>query len=110
VFEVEHPRAFGHRHSLRFALFERRAQKRSPPSTATPSTPEAARVGGQPAAVWPIESGRRHEDAYGRIAKVVALIISERETIIRALEECPEELVELRATLLQKHWRRREGL
>ena len=27
------------------------------------------------------------------------------------LEECPEELLELRATLLQKHvWRQREGL
>jgi hypothetical protein len=31
--------------------------------------------------------------------------------ILRVLEECPEEMLELRATLLQEHvWRQREGL
>jgi hypothetical protein len=30
---------------------------------------------------------------------------------LRVLEDCPDELFELRATLLQEHvWRRREGL
>ena len=34
-----------------------------------------------------------------------------REAILRVLEDCPEELAELRATLLQEHlWRVREGL
>ena len=34
-----------------------------------------------------------------------------REAILRMLEDCPEELAELRATLLQEHvWRKREGL
>jgi hypothetical protein len=33
------------------------------------------------------------------------------EAILRVLEDCPEELAELRATLLQEYvWRRREGL
>ena len=37
--------------------------------------------------------------------------VSDREAILRVLEDCSEELVELRATLLQEHvWRRREGL
>ena len=34
-----------------------------------------------------------------------------RRRILRVLEDCPEELAELRATLLQEHvWRKREGL
>ena len=41
----------------------------------------------------------------------MALDIPDREAILRVLEDCPEELVELRATLLQEHvWRKREGL
>jgi hypothetical protein len=37
--------------------------------------------------------------------------LDDREAILRVLEECPEEMLELRATLLQEHvWRRREGL
>jgi hypothetical protein len=40
----------------------------------------------------------------------VALDIRDREAILRVLEECPEEMLELRATLLQEHvWRQREG-
>ena len=35
----------------------------------------------------------------------------DREAILRVLEDCPDELVELRATLLQEHvWRKREEL
>ena len=49
--------------------------------------------------------------AYDREARIVALDIPDREAILRVLEECPEELAELRATLLQEHvWRKREAL
>ncbi len=51
------------------------------------------------------------ERAYDREAQIVALDVPDREAILRVLEECPEELLELRATLLQEHvWRQREGL
>ena len=51
------------------------------------------------------------ERAYDHEARIVALDIPDREAILRVLEECPEELLELRATLLQEHvWRKREGL
>ncbi len=41
----------------------------------------------------------------------MALDIPDREAILRVLEECPDELLELRATLLKEHvWRKREGL
>ncbi len=51
------------------------------------------------------------ERAYDREARIVALEVTDREAILRVLEECPEELLELRATLLQEHvWRQREGL
>ncbi len=51
------------------------------------------------------------EGALDREARIVALDVPDREAILRVLEECPEELVELRATLLREHvWRRREGL
>ena len=51
------------------------------------------------------------ERAYDREARIVALDIPDREAILRVLEECPEEMLELRATLLQEHvWRQREGL
>ena len=53
----------------------------------------------------------RLERAYDREARIVALDIPDREAILRVLEDCPEELAELRATLLQEHvWRQREGL
>jgi hypothetical protein len=42
---------------------------------------------------------------------VLALTIPERETIIRALDDLPAGLEELRGVLLREHvWRRREGL
>jgi hypothetical protein len=42
---------------------------------------------------------------------VVALTIADRERILRALEDCPDEPAELRGVLLREHeWRRREGL
>ena len=41
----------------------------------------------------------------------VALTIAEREQILRALEDCPDGLSELRGVLLDEHeWRVREGL
>jgi hypothetical protein len=49
------------------------------------------------------------ERAYDREARIVALDIPDREAILRVLKDCPEELTELRATLLQEHvWRKRE--
>ncbi len=45
------------------------------------------------------------------MTKVLALTIPERETIIRALDDAPDGLEELRAVLLQEHvGRKREGL
>ena len=56
-------------------------------------------------------TAERLERAYDREARIVALDNPDREAILRALEDCPEELAELRATLLQEHvWRQREGL
>ncbi len=53
----------------------------------------------------------RLEGAYGREVKVLGLDIPERETIIRALEDPPAGLEELRGVLLREHeWRVREGL
>ena len=49
--------------------------------------------------------------AYDREARIVALDVPDREAILRVLEECPEGLLELRATLLQERvWPQREGL
>ncbi len=49
--------------------------------------------------------------AYGRMTKVLALTIPERETIIRALDDAPPRLEELRAVLLREHVGRvRDGL
>ena len=51
------------------------------------------------------------ERAYDREPRIVALDVTDREAILRGLEDCPEELLELRATLRQEHaWRQREGL
>ena len=53
----------------------------------------------------------RLEDAYASMTKVLALTIPERETIIRALDDPPAGLAELRGVLLREHvWRVREGL
>jgi hypothetical protein len=42
---------------------------------------------------------------------LVALEVDGRERILRALEECPDELADLRGVLLREHeWRVREGL
>jgi hypothetical protein len=53
----------------------------------------------------------RLEQNYGRMTKVLALTIPDRETIIRALDDAPPGLEELRAVLLREHVARvREGL
>ena len=58
-----------------------------------------------------VDTAEPLERAYDREARIVALDILDREAILRVLEECPEELLELRATLLQEHvWRQREGI
>ena len=58
-----------------------------------------------------VETAEIFERAYDREARIVALEVTDREAILRVLEECPEEMLELRATLLQEHvWRQREGL
>jgi hypothetical protein len=57
------------------------------------------------------ESGPAFRPGYDREARIVALDIPDREAILHVLEECPEEMLELRATLLQEHvWRQRECL
>jgi hypothetical protein len=55
------------------------------------------------------ELANRLEDCYGRGVKVLGLEIAERETIIRALNDPPAGLEELRATLLQEHVGRLRG-
>ena len=58
-----------------------------------------------------IALAERLERAYDREARIVALDMPDREAILRVLEECPEGLLELRATLLQERvWLQREGL
>jgi hypothetical protein len=57
------------------------------------------------------ELANKLERAYAREVKVLAPDIPERETIIRALDDPPVGLEELRAVLLQEHaWRQRQGL
>ena len=43
------------------------------------------------------------KDACGRVVKILALDIPERETIIRALDDPPAGLEELRGVLLDEH-------
>ena len=51
------------------------------------------------------------EDAYDNERGIVGLTISDREAILRALEQCPYGLSELRGVLLIEHeWRVAEGL
>ena len=58
-----------------------------------------------------VDTAERLERASDREARIVALDVPDREAILRVLEECPEELLELRATLLQERvWLQREGL
>jgi hypothetical protein len=53
----------------------------------------------------------RLEDYYGRDVKVLALEIDERQTVIRALEDPPAGLEELRGVLLRERvWLREDGL
>jgi hypothetical protein len=53
----------------------------------------------------------RLEDDYGRMTRVLALTIPEREMLIRALDDPPAGLEELRAVLLREHVARvRDGL
>jgi hypothetical protein len=53
----------------------------------------------------------RLEDCYGRGVKILGLEIDERELIIRALDDPPVGLEELRATLVAEHvGRLRDGL
>jgi hypothetical protein len=41
----------------------------------------------------------------------VPLTIPDREAVVRVLEDCPDELAELRGVLLREHeWRRHEEL
>ena len=57
-----------------------------------------------------VDTAERLERAYDREARIVALDVPDREAILRVLEECPDELLELRATLLQERvWLQREG-
>ena len=52
----------------------------------------------------------RLETAYGNGARILALEIQERESIVRALDDPPTKaLAELRGVLLEEHvWRQRE--
>jgi hypothetical protein len=51
------------------------------------------------------------ENGYDRETRMLALSIADRGSILRVLEDGPDEYVELRATLLREHeWRVREGL
>ena len=57
------------------------------------------------------ELAQKLRSALANEITLLGLDVPERETILRALEDRPEELGELRATLLQEHvWRQREGL
>jgi hypothetical protein len=50
------------------------------------------------------------EHAYDHEHPIVALTIPDREAILRALEDCPDELAELRAVLFREHvWRVSQG-
>ena len=43
-----------------------------------------------------VDTAERLEHAYDREARIVALDVTDREVILRVLEECPEGLLELR--------------
>jgi hypothetical protein len=57
------------------------------------------------------ELTRKLITAIERETKVLALEQGERETLLRALEDCPDDLAEFRGTLLRDlAWMRQEGL
>jgi hypothetical protein len=57
------------------------------------------------------ETAERLEVAYDRETKILALTIADREAILRALDDQPDGLAELRGLLLREHeWRVRHGL
>ena len=65
----------------------------------------------QPREAELVDTAEILERDYDREDRIVALDIPDREAILRVLEECPEELLELRATLLKEHiWRQPERL
>ena len=58
-----------------------------------------------------VDTAERFEGAYDRQARIVALEVSDRVGILRALEDPPAGLEELRAVMLHEHvGRQREGL
>ena len=57
------------------------------------------------------ETAETVEDAYDQEVKVLALTITDREAMLRTLDDPPDGLAELRCVLLAEHtWRVREGL
>jgi hypothetical protein len=57
------------------------------------------------------ETAEKLENGYDRETKVLALTITDREVILRALDDPPDSLAEFRGVLLREHeWRVREGL
>jgi hypothetical protein len=55
--------------------------------------------------------GDRLEATWRREVKVLGLGVSDREAILRVIEDGPAVFAELRAVLLEEHvWRVREGL
>ncbi len=57
------------------------------------------------------DTAERLETAYDLETKVLALSIAHRDDLLQVLVDCPEDLCELRAVLLQQQaWRDREGL
>jgi len=49
------------------------------------------------------ETAEKLEEGYDRETKILALTIPEREAILRALEDCPDGLAELRTVRLREH-------
>ena len=57
------------------------------------------------------KTAERLETAYDRETMVLALNIRERDEILDALVDCPDELAELRSVLVQQRiWRGVEGI
>jgi hypothetical protein len=58
-----------------------------------------------------VDTAEALELAYDSQRRVVALTVPDREAILRTLEDCPDELAELRGVLLREHaWRMEHGL
>ena len=57
------------------------------------------------------DTAGRLEDAWDAETRVIALTIADREAILRALDDPPERLAELRGVLVREHeWRAGHGL